>query len=68
MAAAFMAQRGGRERASKAVFQSELPLDDRPEYLTKFPHESQILKDLKFGVLLGRYLCTDVGEYSGTIE
>jgi hypothetical protein len=63
MAAALIAQRIGRERESKPVYQSDLPFDDRPEYLMKFPNESQILKDFKIGVLLGRYLCTSVGVF-----
>ncbi len=68
MAAALIAVRSARERESKSAFQSDLPLDDRPEYLTKFPNESQMLKDVKFGVLLGRYLFTLVGEYSAIVN
>jgi hypothetical protein len=58
VAAAVVIQRNARGRENHAnqdwTTQEEV-VDDRPKYLRKFPSASSILKDLKLGVLLGRY-------------
>ncbi len=52
--AALVIRRNARMRDSHALNEDE-DVDDRPMYLKEFPSESSILKDLKLGVLLGRY-------------
>lgn len=55
--ASIVIQRNARGRDSHAAVQGvqgEAELDERPEYLKKFPPASDMLKDYKLAVLLGR--------------
>lgn len=50
-------QRMARERQSahSTIEHHEAVVDLRPDYLRQFPSASNVFKDLKLGVLLGRY-------------
>ena len=55
MAASSLIIRRNKTASGEMSTISEEIVDTRPEYLTVFPNASSILKDLKLGVLLGRY-------------
>ncbi len=54
MAAAAIVIRRNAQRQSRPHVEEEV-VDTRPKYLRIFPSESVMSKDLKLGVLFGRY-------------